>query len=145
MEHWHIGILTPSIEKSLDLLCGMPDTQREGWTTNEIEFLASDMIVGDGGRLRIAMGRIGGIVYELIQPIDDCSYHAKAMNLRGPGIHHSAYFCDDNHQNDIVKNLKAGGGRVVWEAKHKEEHVYYIELHDGTIWEIINCCPFMPD
>lgn len=145
MKHWHIGILTLDIDKTLDFFCSVPGANRESWTLGEVEFSSSEMIVGDGGKLRTAMGRLDGIVYELIQPMDNGSYHAQKLKARGPGLHHSAYICEEN-QDEIVAAVKATGGRVVWEVQHGNEHAYYLESSDGgTVWEIINCCPFMPE
>jgi hypothetical protein len=144
VKHWHIGILTPDIDGSVDAICAMFGSSRENWTFTELEFSDAEMVFGDGGKLRAAIGRAGGIVYEFLQPMDDRSYHAKAMKSRGPGIHHSAYICEDD-QDAQVNAMKASGARNVWEARHGDEHVYYLEFPDKTIWEIINRCSFMPD
>lgn len=145
MKFWHIGILTPSIEKTLDTLCAIPGVTRSAWTINEIEFSPSEMIVGKGGRLRTAMGRVSGIVYELIEPMDEHSYHAAELQRKGPGLHHAAYVCEGN-QDAIVESYKASGSQMVWEAQHGTEHVCYMEAADGsTIWEFINTLPFMPE
>jgi hypothetical protein len=145
MQFWHIGILTGDIEKSLDAFAAVPGVCRESWTIGEIEFPPSEMLVGSGGRLRTAMGRIGGVVYELIQPMDEGSYHAAELKKRGPCLHHAAYVCEDS-QDEIVASIRDAGGRTVWEARHGSEHVFYMESADGsTVWEIINCCPFVPE
>jgi hypothetical protein len=144
MKHWHVGILTPDIDGSMDAICAMSGTPRESWMLTEIEFGDVEMVFGDGGRLRSALGRVGGIVYELLQPTDDRSYQAKAMKSRGPGFHHNAYICEDD-QDAVVNAMKASGAKVVWETRHGNEHVYYLEFPDKTVWEIINCCPFMPE
>jgi len=111
----------------------------------EAEFPQSEMVVGEGGRLYVAAGRVGGAVYEIIQPLDDKSYHAKVLKERGPGPHHYAYACEDNLE-ETVETLKAAGARVVWEVVHGDEHAYYLELpSDGTVLELINRIPFMPE
>jgi hypothetical protein len=144
MKHWHVGILTPDIDGSADAICAMSGTPRENWTMLEIEFSDAEMVFGDGGKLRAAFGRAGGVVYELLQPEDDRSYHAKTMKSRGPGVHHNAYICEED-QDAVVAAMKASGAKVVWEARHGDEHTYYLEFPDRTVWEIINCCPFMPE
>jgi catechol 2,3-dioxygenase-like lactoylglutathione lyase family enzyme len=145
MKFWHTGILTPDIEKTLDALCAFPGVRRDAWTMMEIEFKPSEMLAGTGGRLKTAMGRVGGIVYELLEPLDDASYHAQAMKAHGPGFHHAAYICEED-MDASVASLTAAGARVVWEVRHGEEHVCYLEAADGgSVWEIINRCPFMPE
>jgi hypothetical protein len=82
MKFWHVGILTPDIEKTLSILQPLND----GWSHAELEFLPSEMIVGSGGRLKTAMGQGSGIVYELIQPMDDISFHAAALKKEAPAF-----------------------------------------------------------
>jgi len=145
MKFWHNGILTSDIEKTINFFCTMPHASRDKWTIMEIEFSQSDMTIGDGGKLRAAFGRVGGIVVELLQPLDDHSYHAKTLKARGPGFHHNAYICEDN-QDEVIDALLAEGGRIVWEFKRANERAVYIESADGSaILEIINICPFMPE
>lgn len=144
MTFWHIGILTPDIGKTLDTLCAMPGTHRDDWSIMEIDFPPSEMRTGAGGKLKAAMGRVGGIVYELLEPLDAHSYHAAALKKRGPGFHHAAYVCGDDLAATVSSCIDAGA-RIVWEAQHGGEHVYYLESADGgSIFELINNCPFIP-
>jgi len=145
MKLWHVGILSEDAEKTVDFLCAAPGADKSKWVFVEVEFPPSEMVVGDGGKLLAAIGRLGDIVYEILQPLDDKSYHAKVLKERGPGAHHYAYVCEEN-QEETVAALKSAGARVVWEAVHGNEHVYYLESPiDGTVLEIINCLPFMPE
>ena len=145
MKFWHNGILTADVDKTINFLCAANNTTRDKWTIMEIEFPQSNMLTGDGGRLKAAFGRVGGIVIELLQPLDDYSYHAKALRIRGPGFHHNAYICESDHETKITELLEAGG-RKVWEMKRGDDHACYIEAPDGNaVLEIINHCPFMPE
>lgn len=145
MKFWHTGILTDDLEKTLKTLCAIPGVKREKFMEFEMEMLQSEMLVGTGGKLRIAAGRIGGIVHEVIQPLDDLSYQAKTLKARGPGFQHAAYVCEDN-LDEVIASFIAAGGRIVWEAKHEGEHVVYVESGDGgTVWEFIDVCPMMPE
>lgn len=144
MTFWHNGVLTPDIDKTLDFLCAAGDYPREKWTITELEFPQANMAAGDGGKLRAAFGRVGGVVVELLQPMDDVSYHAKALKARGPGFHHNAYVCEDDQEERIAALLSAGG-RIVWDMKRGDERACYIEASGGdSVLEIINRCPFMP-
>ena len=145
MNFWHNGVLTPDIEKTIEFLCLASGTTTDKWTIMELEFPQADMVTGDGGKLRAAFGRVDGMVIELLQPMDDKSYHAKALKVRGPGFHHNAYICEKD-QDKLIADLVASGGRIVWEMKHEEDHACYVEAAGGNIvLEIINNCPFMPD
>lgn len=46
-------------------------------------------------RLRIAFGALGGVLLELLQPLDDRSPHARFLAERGEGMHHLAYLVAD--------------------------------------------------
>src|SRR5690348_1925892 len=45
--------------------------------------------------LRIAFGALGGVLLELLQPLDDRSPHARFLAERGEGMHHLAYLVED--------------------------------------------------
>lgn len=45
--------------------------------------------------LKIAFGQLGGVLLELLQPLDDRSPHAEFLAERGEGIHHLAYVVAD--------------------------------------------------
>lgn len=144
MEFWHAGIITADVEKTLDTLCAMPGVERKDWSVFDMEFKPSEMLTGTGGKLKVAAGRVNGIIHELIQPLDEHSYHAAVLKNRGTGFHHAAYVCEKNHQ-EVVASCLAAGGRIVWEALHEGEHVTYLESADGgSVWEIINVRPVMP-
>ena len=45
--------------------------------------------------LRIAFGSLGGVLLELLQPLDGRSPHAEFLATRGEGLHHLAYLVTD--------------------------------------------------
>jgi methylmalonyl-CoA/ethylmalonyl-CoA epimerase len=45
--------------------------------------------------LRIAFGALGGVVLELLEPLDDRSPHAAFLAERGEGMHHLAFVVED--------------------------------------------------
>ena len=144
MKFWHNGILTADLEKTIEFLSAADRTPREKWTIMDADFQQSNMLAGDGGKLRIAFGRVGGVVTELLQPQDNTSYHVKALKARGPGYQHCAYICEDD-QEEVISALIKTGGRIVWDFKNGNERACYVEAADGnSVLEIINHCPFMP-
>ena len=145
MKFWHNGILTADLDKTIDFLSAATGAPRDKWTIMEAEFPQSEMLTGGGGKLRIGFGRVGGVVTELLQPLDDSSYHAIALKARGPGFQHCAYICEDD-QDEVISALVNAGGRIVWDFRHEDDHACYIEASDGNaVLEIINHCPFMPE
>ena len=145
MEIWHSGVLTADVYETIDFLCAASGVSRDKWTIMDVDFPQSKMVSGDGGKLRAAFGRVGGAVVELLQPLDDKSYHAQALKTRGPGFHHNAYICGDDLDN-VLDTLIARGGRVLWEFQDGDEHACYVEADGGSVvLELINICPFIPD
>ncbi len=45
--------------------------------------------------LKIAFGVLGGVLLELLEPLDDRSPHAEFLAERGEGMHHLAYLVED--------------------------------------------------
>jgi hypothetical protein len=45
--------------------------------------------------LRIAFGALGGVLLELLEPLDDRSPHAEFLSEHGEGLHHLAYLVAD--------------------------------------------------
>jgi catechol 2,3-dioxygenase-like lactoylglutathione lyase family enzyme len=45
--------------------------------------------------LRVAFGALGGVLLELLEPLDDKSPHAEFLYARGEGLHHLAYLVPD--------------------------------------------------
>jgi hypothetical protein len=45
--------------------------------------------------LKIAFGALGGVLLELLEPLDDRSPHAEFLAARGEGLHHLAFLVDD--------------------------------------------------
>jgi methylmalonyl-CoA/ethylmalonyl-CoA epimerase len=45
--------------------------------------------------LKIAFGALGGVLLELLEPLDDYSPHAEFLKTRGEGMHHLAFLVPD--------------------------------------------------
>ena len=45
--------------------------------------------------LRIAFGALGGVLLELLEPLDDRSPHAEFLDANGEGMHHLAFVVTD--------------------------------------------------
>jgi hypothetical protein len=45
--------------------------------------------------LKIAFGALGGVLLELLEPLDDRSPHAEFLSERGEGLHHLAFLVTD--------------------------------------------------
>ena len=45
--------------------------------------------------LKVAFGALGGVLLELLEPLDDRSPHAEFLGERGEGLHHLAFLVTD--------------------------------------------------
>jgi methylmalonyl-CoA/ethylmalonyl-CoA epimerase len=45
--------------------------------------------------LNVAFGALGGVLLELLEPLDDVSPHAEFLKTRGEGMHHLAFLVTD--------------------------------------------------
>ena len=57
--------------------------------------------------LKIAFGALGGVLLELLEPLDDRSPHAEFLAERGEGLHHLAYLVPDFDEQ--LAAIRAGG------------------------------------
>jgi 4-hydroxyphenylpyruvate dioxygenase-like putative hemolysin len=65
---------------------------------------------------RVGFAVIGGLEFELIEPLDDKSIYSEFLKEKGPGLHHLAFEVDDFGKTvDILKGKGVDiiqGGRV---------------------------------
>jgi len=106
-------------------------------------------------RLRIAFGRLGGrldggpggpdggVLLELLQPLDDRSPHAEFLASRGEGMHHLAFLVDD-FDKQVAAASDAGLDRLIdGTGPGNPVRWVYLEgagLH-GTVIELLDRTP----
>lgn len=141
MKLWHVGVIVQDVRKAVEFYRSIPGAEDE-WIINEgMSFDESEMIIGRPMTLNVAMGKVGGIGYELIEPVSNYSYQMDALKIRGEHIHHMAYVAGDR-QNEIIEELLAQGHEKVWEARKGPDHIVFIKAKDGgMVFEILNNCP----
>lgn len=138
MKFLHIGLLTPSLEDSMEEYNAFPGGEKLDWTIKEVSYPDEAILTGKGGHMRIASTKIANVTYELIQPLDPTSYHGTELEKKGPGLHHIAFSCPDN-QEEVLSSIIEKGGKIVWEAERDRKHPIYVESADSSqVWELIN-------
>ncbi|MBO0801610.1 MAG: VOC family protein [Nocardiopsaceae bacterium] len=87
--------------------------------------------------LRIAFGVLGGVLLELLEPLDDRSPHAEFLAAHGEGMHHLAFLVSDFDERlagaDLLIDGTGQGNPVRWaylDAGHARGTV--IELLERT-------------
>lgn len=95
----HIGIAVPNIEEALKF-----------WAAGlQIEVTHREEVASQ--KVKTAFLPIGGTNIELLEPTDEDSPIAKAMEKRGPGIHHLCFEVADIHA--ALKHLAAQGVALI--------------------------------
>jgi Glyoxalase/Bleomycin resistance protein/Dioxygenase superfamily len=60
--------------------------------------------------LRIAFGALGGVLLELLEPLDDRSPHAEFLASHGEGLHHMAFLVTDFDEQ--LAAVRGAGGSL---------------------------------
>jgi catechol 2,3-dioxygenase-like lactoylglutathione lyase family enzyme len=64
--------------------------------------------------LKIAFGALGGVLLELLEPLDDRSPHAEYLQAHGEGMHHLAYLVTDfDKQLAAVRAARPEAGLLI--------------------------------
>ena len=73
-----------------------------------------------GYKMRLALTKIDGIEFELIQPLDDVSIYYKFLKEEGEGFHHLGYLVEEYDKK--IEYMKKIGVKIsmsgVWMGKH---------------------------
>jgi methylmalonyl-CoA/ethylmalonyl-CoA epimerase len=89
---------------------------------------------------RLAVGMVGQVMWELIEPLDDESVYARFLAEKGEGVHHIAVAtpnfdetvtAQEERGNDLVLSGELSGIRVAYLATDRELGVI-TEIFSGT-------------
>lgn len=101
-----------------------------------------------GYSMSLALADVGGMMYELIEPVQGPNSYAAFLDEHGEGLHHFGYFVDDLDVE--IKNMQAKGyallqsGRGIG-TKGEGGYAYFeTERALGCIVEAIELPPEMP-
>ncbi len=105
----HIGIVVKDVDKTVEYLSyvGIPGPWKIFYHTAG----ADGLMVGKPFKIRIAAAKVGSVVFELIQPIDNDSLWAQFLENRGEGLQHIAFSI--SNFDAWVSRLQAQGSTIV--------------------------------
>jgi methylmalonyl-CoA/ethylmalonyl-CoA epimerase len=85
---------------------------------------------------RLAVTMIGGVQWELIEPLDDRSIYAEFLSEKGEGVHHVALGVPD--YGEAVETMEAKGRRIVQGGMYKGATFAYLSTDEdlGVVTEI---------
>jgi catechol 2,3-dioxygenase-like lactoylglutathione lyase family enzyme len=94
-------------------------------------------------REKICHAQVGGVEFELMQPVDGPSLYRDFLKERGEGIHHLQFLVDDldetvgilTGEHGFVSLQSGGCGRS--ERGCRYNYIYLEAL--GCIWEVVEC------
>jgi methylmalonyl-CoA/ethylmalonyl-CoA epimerase len=88
---------------------------------------------------RLALATVGGMQWELIQPLDDKSIYSEFLAAKGQGLHHVAVGSPTSY-SETLESLKAKGHRVLQSGKYNGVTFAYLSTDDdiGVITEIFD-------
>ena len=87
---------------------------------------------------RLAVTMIGGVQWELIEPLDDRSIYAEFLSEKGEGVHHVALGVPD--YGEAVETMEAKGRRIVQGGMYKDATFAYLSTDEdlGVVTEIFD-------
>jgi glyoxalase/bleomycin resistance protein/dioxygenase superfamily protein len=94
--------------------------------------------------LRIAFGAVGGVLLELLEPLDDQSPHAEFLASHGEGLHHLAFLVPDfDEQLAAVRGPSPAALLVDGTAPDNPIRWAYVDASEsrGTVIELLELTP----
>jgi catechol 2,3-dioxygenase-like lactoylglutathione lyase family enzyme len=90
---------------------------------------------------RLALARVGGVQWELIEPLDDESIYAQFLASKGGGVHHIGVGVSDFQ--DTIAGLREAGRNVVFGGKYNGVTFAYLPTEPdlGVVTEIFDAPP----
>jgi methylmalonyl-CoA/ethylmalonyl-CoA epimerase len=83
--------------------------------------------------LKIAFGALGGVLLELLEPLDDQSPHAEFLAERGEGMHHLAFLVADFDEQLAAARAADPATRLLIDGTGPGNPVRWVYLDGGTI------------
>jgi methylmalonyl-CoA/ethylmalonyl-CoA epimerase len=95
--------------------------------------------------LRIAFGLLGGVLLELLEPLDDRSPHAEFLDTHGEGMHHLAFLVPDFDEQLAVAREARPEAELLIDGTGPGNPVRWVYLDasaaHGTVIELLERTP----
>jgi hypothetical protein len=95
--------------------------------------------------LRIVFGRLGGVLLELLEPLDEDSPHAQFLAEHGEGMHHLAFLVPDFDEQLAAVRAGDPGAELLIDGTGPGNPVRWVYLDGGadhgTVLELLERTP----
>lgn len=125
----HIGFVFKDIGKIMELISSTLDIGP--WHMLDFAQTENELIVGEPFKLKEAFIKVGGIVIELIQPVEGRSVWSYFVESGREGIHHLA-FTVSNWEN-VVLRMREHGSRIMVGGLCQGKRWCYMEAERGDL------------
>lgn len=82
--------------------------------------------------LKVAFGALGGVLLELLEPLDGNSPHAEFLATRGEGLHHMAYLVPDFDAQLAAIRAADPATELLIDGRRPGNPVRWVYLDGGT-------------
>ena len=146
----HLGIYVNNLEKAVASLSMLPECGE--WRYVDFDFSKEIYEVGSMYKLHGAYANIGGVEYEVLEPVKDPNgimgtHMTEFVEKHGEGLHHVAYtFKEEKDYDEAAEYMIEHGGEVIMKCelmefegtpKAQKTKGYYIRPENsGVIYEL---------
>lgn len=125
---FHVGLVVNDVQAVAESYAGLLGVP--AWARYDVAFPAApwDPRTTDS-RLRIMLGKAGGMTFELIQPVEGVSLQSLYLDKHGDGIHHLGFWVTDLQQ--AVTEAVSGGAAIEW-AVLQPDGAATVQLRPGA-------------
>ncbi len=94
----------------------------------------------DDFEFKIALGEVGNMQFELMQPVRNVPLYEEVLEEEGEGFHHLKQKVETENIEDAVEEFAEKGIEKLAGGSYKEDIFIYFETRDslGILWEIGN-------
>lgn len=133
-EAWHLGFVVHNVEKTAKRLQGLLGI--DSWIIRVIEPQSATFYGEEVSHtFKIAMGHLGSLGIELLQPVKGKSVYAEHLKKGEESFHHIAIRIPENKLREVLDKLKERGGEVIQTGRVGESpgYYYYIDLKEMNL------------
>lgn len=143
-----VGLVVPDLQKAVDNWRAMGFGPWQIYSLNEKSleyYYVNDKRVTEPFEFIIAIGYIGQMQFELMQPVKGPNLYWDILEKCGGGMHHMKEYVPDEKIEDVAESYRKKGIKVLAYGKFGKDKFFYLDTLEtmGTYLELGNYleCP----